>query len=291
MPATFTRDFVIRNYECDAYGHMNNANYVRFMQETALSASADVGWTTKRYLQSGYQWVVRETNVEYLQSAQFGDTVSVKTWVDDFRRVRSRRMYEFRNADTDDLIVRANTDWIYTDIKTRRPSRIPDDVILAYNPEGKPQEGGQRNPFPTPPPQASDTFRLVKRVEWRDVDTMGHLNNATYFNYIDDCSTQVGAYFDWSMERIRANNFAIIARQQRIEYLQPLQLDDEVEVATWVSNVKRATAIRHYAFTRVDDGSAVARARVLWVWVNLETLRPIRVPADFLASFRNNIVS
>lgn len=290
MPATFTRDFVIRNYECDAYGHLNNANYVRFMQESALSASADVGWTTDRYIQSGYQWVVRETNVEYLQSATFGDTVRVKTWVDDFRRVRSRRMYEFSNANTGEMIARANTDWIYTHVETRRPSRIPDDIILAYSPEGKPEQGGQRDPFPTPPPQAKETFCVVKRVEWRDVDLMGHLNNATYFNYIDDCSTQVGAHFDWSMERIQAHHFAVIARQQRIEYLQPLKLDDEVEVATWVSDVKRATAIRHYAFTRVDDGSDVARARVLWVWVNLESLRPIRIPPDFLASFEHNIV-
>ena len=59
MPAIFTRQFLIRNYECDAYGHVNNANYVRFMQEAALSASADVGWTTDRYRESGFQWLVR----------------------------------------------------------------------------------------------------------------------------------------------------------------------------------------------------------------------------------------
>lgn len=290
MPATFTRQFTIRNYECDAYGHLNNANYVRFMQESAVSASADVGWTTERYLASGYQWVVRETQVEYLQPVGYGDTLAVKTWVDDFRRVRSRRMYEFRNVDTDELIVRASTDWIYTDIKTRRPSRIPDDVILAYSPEGKPAQGGQRDPFPPPPPQASKTFCIQKRVEWRDVDTMGHLNNSTYFNYIDDCSVQVGSHFGWSMEKIQAHQFAVIARRQHIEYLQPLKLDDELAVATWVSDVKRATAIRHYSFTRSDDGSPVARARVLWVWVDLETMRPIRIPTDFLESFEGNIV-
>lgn len=290
MPATFTRQFVIRNYECDAYGHLNNANYVRFMQEAALSASANVGWTSERYLASGYFWLVRETHVEYLQSAQYGDTLSVKTWVDDFRRVRSRRMYEFRNSATDELIVRANTDWIYTDIKTGRPSKIPDEVIIAYSPEGKPEQGDSREAFPSAPPQAQETFHIIKRVEWRDVDTMGHMNNATYFNYIDDCSTQVSAHFGWSMERIREHKFAVIARHQHIEYLQALYLDESVQIATWVSNVKRATALRHYLFTRVSDGQVLARARVLWVWVDMETMRPIRIPADFLQAVQYNIV-
>lgn len=290
MPAIFTRQFLIRNYECDAYGHVNNANYVRFMQEAALSASADVGWTTDRYRESGFQWVVRETQMDYLQPATYGDTLSVTTWVDDFRRVRSRRMYEFRNVATDELIVRASTDWIYMDMEKMRPARIPDEIILAYSPEGKPTEGDSRDAFPDPPPQAPDTFSIVKRVEWRDVDTMGHMNNATYFNYIDDCSTQVGAYFDWSMERIQAHQFAVIARQQRMEYLQPLYLDDEVRIATWVSDVKRATAIRHYLFTRESDRETIARARVLWVWVDLQTMRPIRIPPEFLASFQHNIV-
>jgi acyl-CoA thioester hydrolase len=291
MPAIFARDFTIRNYECDAYGHLNNANYVRFMQEVALSASADVGWSTQRYMASGYQWVIRETNVEYLQSVVYGDTVRVTTWVDDFRRVRSRRMYEFTNVRTGDLVARADTDWIYTNMETLRPSRIPDEIVLAYCPEGKPAQGAPREPFPSPPSQASETFHMIKRVEWRDVDLMEHLNNATYFNYIDDCSTQASAYFGWSMDRVQAHGFAIIARKQRIEYLQPLKLDDEVRVSTWVSHVKRATAIRHYAFNRADNMDAVAHAQVLWVWVDLETLRPIHIPQDFLASFADNIVS
>ena len=36
MPLTHVRSFRVRHYECDAFGHLNNTNYVRYMQETAF---------------------------------------------------------------------------------------------------------------------------------------------------------------------------------------------------------------------------------------------------------------
>lgn len=63
MPAIFKCIFRVRHYECDSYGHLNNVNYVRYMQETALDASAEVGWTTERYNEIGHQWLIRDTCV------------------------------------------------------------------------------------------------------------------------------------------------------------------------------------------------------------------------------------
>src|SRR3990172_10663548 len=98
MPFMHTRTFRVRRYECDAYGHLNNANYLRYMQETAFDASAAAGYDFDRYTAMGRLWTVRETDIEYLNPLQYADRVEVKTWVIDFRRVRSRRAYEFRKA-------------------------------------------------------------------------------------------------------------------------------------------------------------------------------------------------
>ena len=50
MPAAVhTATFRVRHYECDAYGHLNNANYARYMQEAAFDASAAVGYGKDRY--------------------------------------------------------------------------------------------------------------------------------------------------------------------------------------------------------------------------------------------------
>lgn len=83
-PIFFERAFRIRHYECDAYGHVNHANYVRYMQETAFDASAAVGYALADYEIMGRFWLVRETGVTYIRPLTYGDTVIVKTWVSNY---------------------------------------------------------------------------------------------------------------------------------------------------------------------------------------------------------------
>jgi acyl-CoA thioesterase FadM len=35
----------------------------------------------------------------------------------------------------------------------------------------------------------------------------------------------------------------------------------------------------------------LVQARTLWVWIDLQTRRPIRIPPEFIESFAPNIVS
>jgi acyl-CoA thioester hydrolase len=187
------------------------------------------------------------------------------------------------------------TDWVFLDRQTLRPVTIPAELIQAFMPNGHPPDGPPaevppREPFPKAPPPPPDVFKMRLRVEWRDIDGAQHANNATYITYLENCSVQVAAAFGWPMSRMRAAGFGIIARRYRIEYLLPALQDDELELATWVSDVKRATAVRNYTIHRVADGALLARAHGLWVWVDLASGRPLRVPADFLADFAGNIV-
>ena len=48
MPVFLTRAFRARYYECDAYGRVNNVNYLRYMQKAAFDASAARHYTITR---------------------------------------------------------------------------------------------------------------------------------------------------------------------------------------------------------------------------------------------------
>ncbi len=290
MPLLHVRAFRVRHYECDASGHVHHANYLNYMQEAAFDASAAAGYDLARYEALGRHWLVRETDIEVLRPLCYGDSVQVKTWVADFRRVRSRRAYEFRLVESGGLVVRAQTDWVFMEGATWRPAPIPREMMAAFFPGGLPEPVPPRPRFPSAPPPPPGVFRLRRRVEWRDIDAAQHVNNAVYLTYLEDCGLQAAAAHDWPMSRMQAEGFGIIARRHRIEYRQPAVFDDELELATWVSDVKRATAVRHYTVTRVSDGALLARARTLLVWVNTETEQPIHIPDAFLADFGPNIV-
>lgn len=280
----------MRFYECDGYGHLNNLNYLRYMQETAFDASAAVGYDFARYDALGCYWLIRETKIEYLRPLRYGDTVEVKTWVEDFRRVRSRRAYEFRHVPSGKLVARADTDWVLVDSVKSQPMMIPHQMMLVFFPHGVPPAAPRRERFPDAPPPPPGVFTITRRVSWQDLDPAQHVNNAVYLAYVEDCGVQLAALRGWPISRIQAEGFALIARQHQIEYRQPALLHDELAIATWFSHLKRATAIRHYTIRRVRDGALLARVNTLYVWVNSTTGQPIRVPAHFIQDFADNRV-
>jgi acyl-CoA thioester hydrolase len=288
MPLTHERTFRIRHYECDAYGHVNNTNYLRYMQEAALDASAAAGYDLARYATLGHHWLVRETEIEYLAPLRYGESVRVKTWVEDFHRVRSRRAYELYRAGDEVLVARGATEWVYLNSQTGQPARIPEEMVATFLPEGSPPPAPPRH-FPVGPPPPPGRFAMRRKVMWQEIDAAGHVNNAQYLAYISDCGFEVAEAYGWPGDRMQAAGFGILVRRHHIEYLEPARLGDELEVATWIYNVRRATASRVYTINRVRDGAAIARADVYYAWVNLKTGLPSRMPADFLEDFAPNI--
>jgi acyl-CoA thioester hydrolase len=289
MPLIHERTFHVRHYECDAHGHVNHANYLRYIQQAAMEASAAAGYDVAWYEQMQRQWLIRETDITFWHPLTYGDAVVVKTWVADFRRVRSRRAYELRYATTGERVAEAHTDWVYLDTSRLRPVTIPPAMITAFHPEGLPENGLPREPFPVAPPPPLGVYTVRRRVEWHDLDAAHHVNNAAYMAYIEDCGVRVLAHHGWPMGRIMETGLDIVARRYRIEYKQPALMDEELEIATWISDVEHSTAVRHYTITRVADRILLVRAHVLLAWIDRVTGHPVDMPSDFMADFAANM--
>jgi acyl-CoA thioester hydrolase len=166
-----------------------------------------------------------------------------------------------------------------------RPATIPPQMARAFIPEGQSAAHVIRTPFPEPPAPPPGVFHCLRHVNWRDIDGARHVNNTVYPTYLEDCAVELARREGWSMERMIRAGFGIVARNFRIEHKHPALMDD----ATWVSDVKKATAVRHYTVRRMADQMLLARARTLWVCVDLKTGRPIRIPLHFLADLSANI--
>lgn len=289
MAYTHTRLFRIRHSECDPYGHVNNVHYLRYMQETAFDAATAVGYGLDGYTASGRVWLVRETEIEYLKPLRYGDSVIVKTWVEDFRRTRSRRVYELSRESDKEPVARATTDWVYVETATLRPTRIPAEMITAFGltPD---QEAAPRPKFPIAPPPPAGVFKMRRQVQFRELDGQHHVNNAVYLDYAMDCSLNVINAFGWSLAQMTARGFGILVRRHQIEYKQSAVMDDELEISTWVSGLRRASATRHYTIHRLRDNALIVQINSEYVWFDLMTGAPSRVPPDFIEAFAANIV-
>jgi len=131
MSPIHTYPLTVTANSIDANGHANNIEFVRWMQEAAVSHADAAGCTTAT-LAAGATWVVRSHQIEYLRPAFADDRLEVRTWVVDFRRAFSRRKYEFIRAADQTVIARGETNWVYIEAATARPRSIPPAIAVLF---------------------------------------------------------------------------------------------------------------------------------------------------------------
>ena len=123
--------FTVPAEALDANGHVNNVQYVQWMQNVAVHHFAAIGGVEPMQ-RAGATWVVRSHNIEYLSPAFVGEQIEVRTWVASVRRVRSLRRYEFLRLADDKLLVRGATEWVFVEAKSGRPLSIPLAVAQVF---------------------------------------------------------------------------------------------------------------------------------------------------------------
>jgi acyl-CoA thioester hydrolase len=75
-----------------------------------------------------------------------------------------------------------------------------------------------------------------------------------------------------------------VVLRHEIDYKTPACLGDEVVLHTWVGQATRVTFER-FTEIRSPASQIFATARTLWVPINPETGKPVRVPAEVRSRF------
>jgi acyl-CoA thioester hydrolase len=115
--------------DIDELGHVNNAAWVRWIQDMATAhwhAVADPAHV------DAYAWVVTRHEIDYLRGLGPGETVTGRTWVGEAPKgARFDRHVEF-TGDDGKLCVRARTTWAIIDKASGRPLRVPAAVAARF---------------------------------------------------------------------------------------------------------------------------------------------------------------
>ena len=118
--------------DIDENDHANNLCYLRWMNEAAIAHSTANGWTAQRYINLGASWFARKHTIEYLSPSFEGDKLVVRTGVSDWHALRSTRMYRFFRIRDDKTIAKAETLWVFVNLSTGKPTRLPKEVTDAF---------------------------------------------------------------------------------------------------------------------------------------------------------------
>jgi acyl-CoA thioester hydrolase len=124
--------------DIDELGHVNNAVWVRWIQDVATAHWEAVAPAAHR---AAYVWVVTRHEIDYLRTLLAGESVAARTWVADAAKgARFDRHVEFVGEDGK-VRVRARTTWAIIDKASGRPVRVPPEVAASFGGEGGTKEG------------------------------------------------------------------------------------------------------------------------------------------------------
>jgi acyl-CoA thioester hydrolase len=120
--------------------HVNNIEYIRWIDKGAQLHCDACGWTREQLLLSDVMWFVGRHEVDYRAEATLRDKLILTTWVEDIRRVKSNRttlIHAIREKPV--LVCQSKTLWVLVDVKTKRPCPVPSEMATALSPLTKPR--------------------------------------------------------------------------------------------------------------------------------------------------------
>src|SRR5439155_13121679 len=99
----------VRSYEGDAWGFAPTSAILRYFEQSAVAAAADLGYGSEYHREHNSAWVVRRMSVVMHSPARQGDELEIATWISHFAKVRGGREYKLLNAVTGELLYSGYT--------------------------------------------------------------------------------------------------------------------------------------------------------------------------------------
>jgi acyl-CoA thioester hydrolase len=122
-----TCKLTVRTYECDHYGHVNNAVYQNYLEYARYEYLMEMGFDYKKLVSEGYGIFVAKVQIEYKHPAVYGDELTIETWPLKKGAVHGTLAQKITLGDR--LVVDAQVTWACVDSRGV-PTKLPPDYDL-----------------------------------------------------------------------------------------------------------------------------------------------------------------
>ncbi len=183
----YVTSFDIACYEVDSKMRLKPSAFMNMAQELAYQAATYLGFGYDALREEGKAWVLSRMDCKWLRAPLWREKVRLSTWhkgpsgpfyLRDFTLV----------SDTGEPLVLCTSSWVILNVAERSLCRTSD--VMRMVPE---DTVCQDNAIATPAPKvviphsAVTSDAGVHRVEYSDIDLLGHTNNAKYVLWAMDC--------------------------------------------------------------------------------------------------------
>ena len=116
----------VYGYDCDIYGHLNNANYQKVYEAARANMLEEIGLPLDKLLSEGIHIYVKRINIDYIKGVKFGSEITVRSYIARLSRVKSVWHQEIY-SDRGGVMNKAIIEGVFA--KEGKPFRIPMEMF------------------------------------------------------------------------------------------------------------------------------------------------------------------
>ena len=200
---------------------------VQYLQDVSNDDSRDAQWSDP------HGWVVRRTVLDIYEVAEYLQEVQLTTWCGGLGSHWAERRTQVCALDGK-VLIDAATLWVHIDMQTMKPLVVPQDVIDVVHETTQGRSVSSRLILKG---TASPTHVIEWPLRFTDFDTLGHMNNAAYWQVSEELLSMY--------PEIRRNMRAIVEHVNPVDPGTIVQVDIEEKTQTDVSVVLRSDSQLH----------------------------------------------
>ncbi len=132
MAEIITSYHKVRGYECDFYGHVNNAVYLNYLEFARLEAMEYKDVPPHKLKESGVLLVIKQIVIDYKCPACAGDEIIIESSLDDIRYTNGLFLQKILRRRDNVVLAEAKVRWVCIDLDNK-PVRIPEVICEAFD--------------------------------------------------------------------------------------------------------------------------------------------------------------
>jgi len=109
----------VRTYECDSYGHVNNAVYLNYLEYGRVELLGERGLPLEKIKKKGVLIVIRRIEIDYKAAAREGDELVVRTYLKGHTKMKGIFCQEILKKSDHTVVAKADVTWVFTDLNGR----------------------------------------------------------------------------------------------------------------------------------------------------------------------------
>jgi acyl-CoA thioester hydrolase/thioesterase-3 len=134
MRKKFDTEMSVRPHEVDLNGHVHQSvyfDYVLFARWDQMRRCYKM--PMEEFFKRGYSWTTQSVRIEFQKPLYLGDTIIVRTWIEEIRQKSVRVRFQILKKKTENITTEGEFVYVLISAKTGRPELIPEDILEKYS--------------------------------------------------------------------------------------------------------------------------------------------------------------